>query len=140
MRILIVSVLLLLIPSLSFDQYKDEAMLLIKFVEFEDESEKKIIKNHLRAELSNFFELKSDEEVEGAKESAVQELDSENCTQDACLKIMGKNLDVDFIINFEIIATDKEWNILGKRSGTFEGITKVFNKTNKTYNFNYLLD
>ena len=129
MRLLIFSVLLLLLPSISFAQFKDEAILLIKFVGFEDESEKKIIKNHLEAELSTFFELKSDEEVEGAKESALDELDSENCTQDACLKIMGKNLDVDFIINFEIIATDKEWNILGKRSGTFEGITKVFNKT-----------
>ena len=37
MRILILTVLLVLLPSISFAQYKDEAILLIKFVEFEDE-------------------------------------------------------------------------------------------------------
>ena len=68
MRILILTVLLVLLPSISFAQYKDEAILLIKFVGFEDESEKKIIKNHLETELSNFFELKSDEEVADAQE------------------------------------------------------------------------
>ena len=94
-------------------------MLPVNFVGFEDESVKKIIKNHLEDELSNFFELKSEEEVEQAQESAVDELDSENCTQDACIKKMGELLDVDFTINFEIIATEQEWNINGKRSGTF---------------------
>jgi len=129
MRLLIFSVLLVLLPTLSFAQFKDEAILLIKFVGFEDESEKIIIKNHLEVELSNFFELKSEEEVEGAMESALDELDSENCTQDACIKIMGKKLDVDFIINFEFIATDQEWNINAKRKGTFEGILLPINKT-----------
>ena len=129
MRLLIFSVLLLLLPSLSFAQFKDEAMLLIKFVGFEDESGKKILKNHLEAELSNFFELKSDEEVADAQEKVIDKIDSENCTQVACIKLMGKDLDVDYIINFEIIATNQEWNIKGTRSGTFEGIPIVINKT-----------
>ena len=130
MRLFIVCVLIFLLPCLSFgQQFKEEAMFLVKFVGFEDESERKILKNHLEAELSNYFELKSEEEVEGAKESALDVLDSAICTEEACIKKMGSLLDVDFIINFEIIVTEQEWNIKGKRSGTFEGIPVVINKT-----------
>ena len=42
MRLLIFSVLLVLLPSLSFAQFTDEAVLLIKFVGFEDEKEEAV--------------------------------------------------------------------------------------------------
>ena len=102
---------------------------MLNLLDLKTSHKKNIIKNHLEAELSNYFELKSEEEVEGAKESALDVLDSEICTEEACIKKMGSMLDVDFIINFEIIATEQEWNIKGKRSGTFEGIPIVINKT-----------
>ncbi len=57
MRILILIVLLALLPSISFAQFKDEAILLIKFVGFEDESEKKILKSHCQLQTNVVQEL-----------------------------------------------------------------------------------
>ncbi len=128
MRILILTVLLALLPSILFAQYKKEAALLIKFVGFEDESEKKILKSHLETELRNFFDLRSDGEVADALEKASETEDSDICTEAACIKRMGKDLDVDFILNFEFISTDQEWNITAIRKETFEGTVLPINK------------
>ena len=101
MRPLIACIIIFFLPLFGFaQQYKKEGMLIINFVGFEDESDKKIIKNHLEGELDNFFDLKSDEEVEEAMVAATLEVDSELCTEEECRKIMGKRLDVDFEIYF----------------------------------------
>ena len=105
-------------------QFKPEAMILpITFVNFNDTALQESLNNFVQTELSRNFELKSKGEVEGAMESALDELDSENCTQQACIKKMGRMLDVDYTFNFKIIDTGEEWDLIAIRVHYFEDRT-----------------
>ena len=62
------------------------AMLLpINFVNFDQDSERRSIENYLIAELARYFDLKSEMKVE-AMALVVEEIDSENCSEEACIK------------------------------------------------------
>jgi len=105
-------------------QFKPEAMILpITFVNFNDTALQESLNNFVQTELSRNFELKSKGEVEGAMESALDELDSENCTQQACIKKMGRMLDVDYTFNLKIIDTGEEWDLIAIRVHYFEDRT-----------------
>ena len=128
MRFFFLAVLVITLPWTAFSQMKPIAMLLpVYFVEYEVESGRKSIENHLVAELSRYFELKSEEEVAEALALVSEEIDSENCSEEACIKKMGEVLDVDFTLIFEIIVSESEWSIMGKRLD-LEGVPSVINE------------
>ena len=105
-------------------QFKPEAMILpITFVNFNDTALQESLNNFVQTELSRNFELKSKGEVDGAMESALDELDSENCTQQACIKKMGRMLDVDYTFNLKIIDTGQVWDLIAIRIHYFENRT-----------------
>ena len=128
MRFFFLAVLVFTLPWTAFSQMKPIAMLLpVNFVDYEVESGRKSIENHLVAELSRYFELKSEEEVTEALVSVSEEIDSENCSDEECIKKMGEKLDVDYTLIFEIIVSESEWSIMGKRQD-LEGVPNVINE------------
>ena len=73
-------------------QFKPEAMILpITFLNFNDTALQESLDNFVQTELSRNFEIKSEGEVAQAMEEARDEIDSENCSEEACIKKMGKN-------------------------------------------------
>ena len=131
MRFILLVTLVVTLSGAALAQLKDEAMLLVSFIGYESEAGRKAIKNHLEAELSRYFELKSEEEVQEAKIAVADEIESENCSEEACIKMMGEVLMVDYIFNFEVIVSDIEWSIKGKREDFVEGIPIVINEVCK---------
>ena len=68
-------------------QFKPEAMILpITFLNFNDTALQESLDNFVQTELSRNFEIKSEDEVAEALEKAIDEMDSETCTQEACIK------------------------------------------------------
>ena len=105
-------------------QLKTEAMILpINFLKFNDTAIQESLNNFVQTELSSNFELKSKDEVDEAMEKAIDEMDSENCTQEACIKKMGRMLDVEYTFNFKIIDTGQGWDLTAIRSHFFEEAT-----------------
>ena len=105
-------------------QFKPEAMILpISFVNFNDTALQGSLNNFVQTELSRNFEIKSEDEVDEAMEKAIDEMDSENCTQQACIKKMGRMLDVDYTFNFKIIDTGEVWDLIAIRIHYFEDRT-----------------
>jgi hypothetical protein len=105
-------------------QFKPEAMILpISFVNFNDTALQESLDNFVQTELSSNFELKSKDEVDEAMEKAIDEMDSENCTQEACIKKMGRMLDVDYTFNLKIIDTGQVWDLIAIRIHYFENRT-----------------
>ena len=104
MRLFFLVILILGIP-LSVHALDPRAMLLFNFFSYEDESGQRSIENHLEAEFSRYYELKSKEEVEEAKQIVADNIDSENCSDEACIKMMGDGLDVDYTLIFELVVT-----------------------------------
>ena len=105
-------------------QFKPEAMILpITFVNFNDTALQESLDNFVQTELSRNFELKSKDEVDEAMEKAIDEMDSENCTQEACIKKMGRMLDVDYTFNLKIIDTGQVWDLIAIRIHYFENRT-----------------
>ena len=105
MRFILLATLLVTLSGAALAQLKDEAMLLVSFIGYESEAGRKAIKNHLEAELSRYFELKSEEEVQEAMIAVADEIESENCSEEACIKMMGEVLMVDYIFKFEVSFT-----------------------------------
>lgn len=105
-------------------QYKPEAMILpINFKNFNDTSIQESLNDFVHTELSRNFELKSKDEVAEAMEEAADSNASENCNEEACIKIMGKNLDVDYTFSIKIIDTGQGWDLTAIRSNLFEEAT-----------------
>jgi hypothetical protein len=105
-------------------QFKPEAMILpITFVNFKDFAIQESLINFVQTELSRNFEIKSEDEVAEAIEKAGDEIDSENCTEEACIKIMGKILDVDYTFNLKIIDTGQVWDLIAIRIQPFDDFT-----------------
>jgi hypothetical protein len=93
-------------------QIKPTAMLLpIYFVDLDKKGLQRSLNNHVNTELSAYYELKSEKEVEQARDAAVDRLSSENCTEDACVKIMGELLDVEYTFSLEVIDTGEGWDL-----------------------------
>ena len=105
-------------------QYKPEAIILpIIFVNFNDTSIQESLNDFVQTELSVNFELKSKDEVAEAMQKAADSNDSENCNEEACIKIMGKSLDVDYTFKFKIIDTGQGWDLTAIRTHLFEEAT-----------------
>jgi len=129
MRFILLVTLVVTLSGAALAQLKDEAMLLpVRFIGYESEGGRMAIENHLEAELSRYFELKGEEEVQEAMIAVADEIESENCSEEACIKMMGEVLMVDYIFNFEVIVSDIEWSIKGKREDFVEGIPIVINE------------
>jgi hypothetical protein len=95
----------------------------ISFVNFNDTSIQESLNDFVQTELSGNFELKSKDEVAEAMQKAADSNDSENCSEEACIRIMGKSLDVDYTFNFKIIDTGQGWDLTAIRSHFFEEAT-----------------
>ena len=82
-------VFMLLTPTLCA-QIKPEAMLLsIHFVDLDKKGLQGSLNNHAKTVLSTYYDLKSEKEIEQARDTVVDRLSSENCTEEACVKIMA---------------------------------------------------
>ncbi len=93
-------------------QIKPTAMLLpIYFVDLDKKSLQGSLNNFVKTELSNYYDLKSEKEVEQARDAAVGQISSENCTEEACVKVMGELLDVEYTFSLEIIDTGEGWDL-----------------------------
>ena len=63
MRLILTLALFISVSASALAQLKDEAILLVSFIGNESETDRRAVENHLEAELSRYFELKSEEEV-----------------------------------------------------------------------------
>ncbi len=96
---------------------KLEAMVLpLKVVGVEDEKVGPILQQQALAELSQSFELKSEQEMLAARDRAIDRIASEECTEEACIKVMGELLDVDYTFTLSITASGRYWSFTGIRS------------------------
>ena len=97
-------------------QIKPTAMLLpIYFVDLDKKGLQGSLNNHVQTELSAYYELKSEKEIEQARDAAIDKLSSENCTEDACVKVMGEMLDVEYTFSLEVIDTGEGWDLTAVR-------------------------
>jgi len=109
-------------------QIKPTAMLLpIYFVELDKKGLQGSLNNHVQTELSSYYELKSEKEIEQARDAAIDRLSSENCTEEACVKIMGEMLDVDYTFSLEVIDTGEGWDLTAVRQD-LDGVTSRRNE------------
>ena len=67
------------------------------------EIRKKILQNTLEDELKEHFMLISQEQFEEAQDKAFEELDYEECTEDQCIMIIHKMLQVENVFHLEVI-------------------------------------
>ena len=108
-------------------QIKPTAMLLpIYFVDL-DKKFQGSLNNHVQTELSSYYELKSEKEIEQARDVAIDRLSSENCTEEAWVKIMGEMLDVDYTFSLEVIDTGEGWDLTAVRQD-LDGVTSRRNE------------
>ena len=125
-------IIFLLVGISAHAQLKPEAMSLpIIFTGISSAEERAIIQSHVINELSVNFDLKSEKEVEQAREFAVDKISSENCTEEACIKQMGELLDVEYTFTFKIIAAGNYWDLSAIRVDTFMEKTVRRNKACK---------
>ena len=109
-------------------QIKPTAMLLpIYFVDLDKKGLQGSLNNHVQTELSSYYELKSEKEIEQARDAAIDRLSSENCTEEACVKIMGEMLDVDYTFSLEVIDTGEGWDLTAVRQD-LDGVTSRRNE------------
>jgi hypothetical protein len=109
-------------------QIKPTAMLLpIYFVDLDKKGLQGSLNNHVQTELSSYYELKSEKEIEQARDAAIDKLSSKNCTEEACVKIMGELLDVEYTFSLEIIDTGEGWDLTAVRQG-LDGVTSRRNE------------
>ena len=103
---------LILLSSTLCAQIKPTAMILpINFVNLDKKGLQGSLNNHVKTELSTYYDLKTEKEIEQARDAAVDRLSSENCTEEACVKIMGELLDVEYTFSLEIIDTEEGWDL-----------------------------
>ena len=102
-------------------------LLPINFVDLDKKSLQGSLNNFVKTELSNYYDLKSEKEVEQARDAAVDQISSENCTEEACVKVMGELLDVEYTFSLEIIDTGEGWDLSVVRQGT-DGVTSRRNE------------
>ena len=80
---------LMLLSSTLCAQIKPSAMVLpINFVNLDKKGLQGSLNNHAKTVLSTYYDLKSEKEIEKARDTSVDKLSSENCTEEACVKIM----------------------------------------------------
>lgn len=117
MRFLLLLVCVFFAIPMKASALKPRAMLLVDFFSYEDESGKRSIENHLEAEFSRYYELKSSEEVEEMKIKVADKIDTDDCESDKkCIKMMGDRLMVDYTLIFELVVLGADgWNIKGER-------------------------
>ncbi|SVE06007.1 uncharacterized protein METZ01_LOCUS458861, partial [marine metagenome] len=130
MRFLILVIFVFFTIPVEAYALKPRAMLLVDFFSYENESGKRSIENHLEAEFSRSYELKSKEEVNDALKKVADKIDTEDCESDKkCIKMMGDRLMVDYTLLFEIVVlSGNEWSIKGerqKRGGLITPIDEV---------------
>jgi len=109
-------------------QIQPTAMLLpIYFVDLDKKSLQGSLNNFVKTELSNYYDLKSEKEIEQARDAAVDQISSENCTEEACVKVMGELLDVEYTFSLEIIDTGEGWDLSVVRQD-MDGVTSRRNE------------
>ena len=132
MKRIFLGIVFLMITFSAHAQLKPEAMTLpVIFTGISSAEERAIIQSHVINELSVNFDLKSEKEVEQAREFAVDKISSENCTEEACIKQMGELLDVEYTFTFKIIAAGNYWDLSAIRVDTFMEKTVRRNKACK---------
>ena len=94
----------------------------IYFVNLDKKGLQGSLNNHVQTELSVYYKLKSEKETEQARDAAIDKLSSENCTVEACIKIMGELLDVEYTFSLEIIDTEEGWDLTAVRQD-LDGVT-----------------
>jgi len=115
-------------PIVVMAQLKPMAMLLpVNFINYSDKTNQKRLQNYLQAELSNYFEMKTPQEVREAQIAAGDLISSENCSEEECIKKMGELLDVEYTFKFELIVSDSEWDINASKVD-YSGMSSIRNE------------
>lgn len=111
-KLLIQCMALILFSSTLCAQIKPTAMVLpINFVNLDKKGLQGSLNNHAKTVLSTYYDLKTEKEVEQAREAAIDKVSSEECTEEACVKIMGEFLDAEYTFSLEIIDTGEGWDL-----------------------------
>lgn len=118
LRIGLLLCVLLLSSSLASAQgFRPEAMALpLQALGLSDPNAQRILQQHAMVELSRSFELKSEREVLAARDRAIDRISSEECTEEACIRVMGELLDVEYTFRILITASGDFWDLTGIRS------------------------
>ncbi len=96
---------------------KLEALVLpLKVEGLQDEKAGPILQQQALAELSQSFDLKSEQEMLAARDKAIDRIASDECTEEACIKVMGELLDVDYTFTLSVTASGDYWSFTGIRS------------------------
>ena len=86
---------LFLIPSLVFGQERPETIIIpVSSLGEVNETRKQILQNTLEEQLKRYFKLVSQERFLKAQESAFEELDYEDCTEEQCIMLIQEMLQV----------------------------------------------
>ena len=121
---------LLVLASIGFSvpthgQLKHEALVVpVYFVGIKDTSSQRILEQHVLTELSQSFELRTEKEIEAAREKAFDKLASKDCNELACLKLMGELLDVDYTFVVLVSASGDYWDLTGVRLDPLGGTVR----------------
>ena len=125
---LFLSIVYLLLAFPLQAQIKPTAMLLpIYFVDLDKKGLQGSLNNHVQTELSAYYELKSEKEIEQARDAAIDKLSSENCTEEACVKVMGEMLEVEYTFSLEVIDTGEGWDLTAVRQN-LDGVSSRRNE------------
>ena len=90
------------------------------------EVRKRMLQNSLNDELSKTFRIVPQERFEAAKESAFQELDYDQCTEDQCIMMIQEMLQVENAFHLQVIGDGNDtqlnlsWRTLDEKKNETE--------------------
>ena len=95
---------LFLIPALVFGQERPATIIIpVSSLGEVNETRKQILQNTLEEQLKRYFKLVSQERFLKAQESAFEELDYEDCTEEQCIMLIQEMLKVENAFNLQLI-------------------------------------
>ena len=100
---------LFLIPVLVFGQERPETIITpVSSLGEVNETRKQILQNTLEEQLKRYFKLVSQERFLKAQESAFEELDYEDCTEEQCIMLIQEMLQVENAFNLQLIVEGQD--------------------------------
>ena len=100
---------LFLIPALVFGQERPETIIIpVSSLGEVNETRKQILQNTLEEQLKRYFKLVSQERFLKAQESAFEELDYEDCTEEQCIMLIQEMLQVENAFNLQLIVEGQD--------------------------------
>jgi hypothetical protein len=109
--------LILILPYVVFAKEERALLIPLKIDGRLNDKQKKITSNFVNQQLSTYFTVISEKDLESAKDKAIKLLKSDECTEEMCIKQMGYMLEADFTFTIEIIIDEENslWDITIRR-------------------------